>query len=67
MKKKKFSKKLKLKKISVANLNEIEGGARNIALSYGYFCTTDPTAQTYCYICPPRNSEIYCPTGFTIK
>ena len=50
MKKKKFSKKLQLKKMSVANLNKVDGGARNITIM-SIVTITDPTAQTNCYIC----------------
>ena len=50
MKKKKLNTKLKLKKISMANLSQIEGGKRDINTSRYTLCN-DPTAQTYCYIC----------------
>ena len=59
MKKTKFNKKLKLKKISVANLNKIEGGALGGGGDSRIICTTtDPTAMTWCYHCPVEDIEI---------
>ena len=55
MKKIKLDKKLKLKKISVANLNEIEGGVQGGGRSIIFCTTTDPTAMTWCYHCPEED------------
>ena len=65
MKKKKFNKKLKLKKISVANLNEIKGEANNdfINRSFGY-CGSDiicyPSQQSCDYYCFPDETFRIC-------
>ena len=60
MKKKNLNKSLKLNKISVANLSKIDGGQRNIRKSFFRLCnTTDPTAQTYCYVCDDIRQDIY--------
>ena len=75
MKKKKFNKKLKLKKISVANLNEIKGEANNINRSFGY-CGSDFVACNSDFVacnsnitfCVPtqQTCDIFCGGGETV-
>ena len=62
MKKIKLDKKLKLKKISVANLNEIEGG---VQVASGRICNTyttgptGPTDLTLCFYCPDEEIRAF--------
>ena len=45
MKKRKITKKLKVRRISISNLNIIKGGRIR------KYPTTSPTDQTYCFVC----------------
>lgn len=55
---KKSLKKLELNKKSVSNLSQqLKGGRRDTIKTIDtVLTTTDPTAQTLCYICPPDDA-----------
>ncbi|MCW3463963.1 class I lanthipeptide [Chitinophaga nivalis] len=61
--KKKLNKKLVLSKIQIANLNAadqatLNGGLKITKTIIDPFTSTDPTQQTFCYVCPAESFNI---------